>query len=122
MPVHFSPSRSLKYWRITLRTVDESSLSPDESARLRCLGCKRDIFFFLVLERFGPGEQAVEEFLHGGELRLGVVEGVHAGPEHGGVAEPLRVPTDVLPRDPHAALVSIESVQLVQVAEQDALD
>src|SRR5512140_1615350 len=108
MPEHFSPSRSLKYWRITLRTVDESSLSLPDSDRLRCLGCKRDILFFLVFELGRVDQQAAEELVHGGELGLGVVQGVHAGTEHRGVAEPLRVPTDVLARHARAALVTVE--------------
>src|SRR5688572_10737395 len=109
MPVHFSPSRSLKYWRITLRTVVESSLSPAESARLRFLGCKRDILFFLVLQSGRVSQQAVEEFLHGGELGLCVIQCIHAGPEHGGVPQPFGVPAYVLARDPRAALVAVEA-------------
>src|SRR5688500_13931511 len=123
MPVHFSLSTSLKYWRITLRTVEESSLSrASGSTRLLCLGCKRDLFFFCVFELAGVREQPVEEFLHGGELRLRGIERVHAGAEHGGVSEPLGVPTDVLASHPCAALVAVEGVKVVQVADQDVAD
>src|SRR5687767_13879932 len=123
MPVHFSPSRSLKYWRITLRTVEESSLSrASGSTRLLCLGCKRDLFFVCVFERARVREQPVEEFLHGGELQLCGIEGVHAGAENGGVSEPLGVPTDVLASHPRAALVAVEGVQVVQVADQHLAD
>src|SRR3982751_4962699 len=108
MPVHFSPSRSLKYWRITLRTVDVSSLSlASASPLLLCLGCKCDLFVVFVFEGAGAHAQAVEEFLHGRELRWSVLEGVHAGPEHRRVLEALGVPADVLARHPHAALVAI---------------
>src|SRR4029078_5460435 len=97
MPVHFSPSRSLKYWRITLRTVDVSSLSrASASPLLLCLGCKCDLIIVFVFEGARAHEQAVEELLHGGELHLGVIECVHTRPEHRGVLEPLGVPADSL--------------------------
>src|SRR5881394_2875465 len=105
MPVHFSPSRSLKYCRITFLTVDVSSLSrASASPLLLCLGCKCDLFVVFVFEGGGLGEQAVEEFLHGGELRLRVLECVHARPERRGEAKPLGVPADVLACHPRAAL------------------
>src|SRR5580765_7352908 len=109
MPVAFSPSRSLKYWRITLRTVDDSSLSrASESPRVLCLGCNCDLFLVFVFERARVGEQAVEEFLHGRKLRIGAVERIHPGAEHRRVTQPLGVPTDVLASHPHAALVAVE--------------
>src|SRR6185436_20726453 len=123
MPEAFSPSRSLKYWRMTLRTVDVSSFSLEPSALLSYffLCCKRHLFGF-VFESRRVREQPVEEFLHGGELHLGVVEGVHPGTEHGGVLQSFRVPADVLPRHPRAPLVSVERVQVVQVAHQHLAD
>src|SRR5436190_18090282 len=121
MPVAFSPSRSLKYWRMTLRTVDDNSLSrASASPRLLCLGCKRDLV--LVFERRRMREQPAEEFLHGGELRFGGVECVHARAEHGGVLEPLGVPGDVLPGDARPALVAVEGVEVVQMPDQDVAD
>src|SRR5512141_823590 len=97
MPEGFSPSRSLKYWRITLRTVVESSvsraLSPFASYFFLC--CKRHLFG-LVFESRRSREQLVEESRDGGELLIGGLEGIHAGAEHGGVLESFRVPTDVL--------------------------
>src|SRR5678815_2632894 len=99
MPVHFSPSRSLKYCRITLRTVDVSSLSrASASALVLCLGCKCDLFVVFVFEGARVREKAVEEFLDGGELVARVLEGVHAGTENGGVRQALGVPADVLAR------------------------
>src|SRR4051812_46797405 len=103
MPVHFSPSRSLKYCRITLRTVMDSSLSRESERSDLCLGCKSDLAI-VVFERARVRQQSVEEFLHGGELGLGGLQGIHAGAEHGGVLEPLRVPGDVLAGHAGAAL------------------
>src|SRR5258706_5161286 len=123
MPEAFSPSRSLKYWRMTLRTVDVSSFSleaPDWLAYF-LLCCKRHLCGF-VFESRRVREQPVEEILHGGELHLGVVEGVHPGTEYGGVLESFRVPADVLPRHPHSPLVAVEGVQVVQVAHQHVAD
>src|SRR5690349_17411362 len=112
MPVHFSPSRSLKYCRITFRTVDVSSLSrASPSPLLLCLGCKCDLFVVFVFEGARADEHAVEELLHGGELDLGVIEGIHAGTEHGGVLEPLGVPANVLARHAHAPLEAIEGIE-----------
>src|SRR5688500_7404024 len=100
MPEHFSPSRSLKYCFITLRTVSDSSFSraPSERASDLCLGCKGDLVLLDVLERRGVRAQPVEEFRHGGELHLGPLERVHARAEDGRVLEPLGVPADVLAR------------------------
>src|SRR6185436_16695277 len=67
-------------------------------------------------------EQSVEELRDGCELFGGGFELVHAGAENGGVPEPLRVPPDMLARDASATLHSIESVQLVQVLDQDLAD
>src|SRR5579862_2494451 len=106
MPEAFSPSRSLKYWRMTLRTVDESSLSRTSVLpSYFFLGCKCHLF--VVFEARRAREQPAEEFIHGGELRFGVLEGVHAGTEHCGVLEALRVPADVLARHPRAALGAV---------------
>src|SRR4051812_14814650 len=100
MPVHFSPSRSLKYCRITFRTVDVSSSSRASASPLvLCLGCKCDLFVVFVFEGARAHEQAVEEFPDGRELRARVVEGVHAGAEHGGVPEAPGIPADVLAGD-----------------------
>src|SRR5690349_15324595 len=120
MPEAFSPSRSLKYWRITLRTVEDSSFSPFASVLLSYffLCCKCHLFRF-VFESRRVREQLVEECRHRGELHLGVVEGVHPGAEHGGVLETLGVPADVLPRHPRAALIAVEGVEVVQVADQN---
>src|SRR3954462_13040432 len=108
MPEAFSPSRSLKYWRMTLRTVVESSFSLEPSALLSYffLCCKCHLFEF-VFESRRMREQLVEECRHRGELQFGVFECVHACAEHGGVLQTLRVPADVLPRHPRAALVAI---------------
>src|SRR5438270_2797519 len=112
MPDAFSPSRSLKYWRITLRTVRDSSFSLPLSDLLSYffLCCKRHLFGF-VFESRRVREQPVEEFLNCGELHPGVIEGVHPGAEHGGILQSLGVPADVLPRHAHAPLVSVERVQ-----------
>src|SRR5580704_9242203 len=118
MPEAFSPSRSLKYWRMTLRTVDESSLSRTSVfPSYFFLGCKCHLF--VVFESRRMREQAVQEFLHGGELHFGVLEGVHAGTEHGRVLEALRVPADVLACHSGAALHAIEAIKIVQVTHQD---
>src|SRR4029079_5584116 len=118
----FSPSRSLKYCRITLRTVSVSSFSPPPSdlASDLVLCCKRHLV--VVFEPLRALRKLVEELRHRGELRLGGLEGIHAGAEHGGVTEPLRVPTDMLARDAHAALHAVESVQLVQVLDEHRAD
>src|SRR5450631_272305 len=119
MPDAFSPSRSLKYWRITLRTVEESSFSRTASALASdlFLGCKSHLVFDIFEARRMGGELA-EERCHGGELQFGGLEGVHAGTEHGGVLQSFRVPADVLARHPRAALVAVEGIQVVQVADQ----
>src|SRR5688572_14275587 len=112
MPVHFSPSRSLKYCRITLRTVRESSLSRPASPRSpRFLGCKGDLAFFHVFQLARVRQQPIEELRDRGELQGAVVERVHAGAEHRRVAQALRVPADVLARHAHAALVAIERIE-----------
>src|SRR6185503_8174804 len=123
MPDAFSPSRSLKYWRITLRTVSDSSFSLFASDLLSYffLCCKRHLFGF-VFESRRVREQLVEECRHRGKLHLGVVEGVHAGAEHGGVLESFGVPPDVLPCHPRAALVAVEGVEVVQVSDQNVTD
>src|SRR5690349_19650647 len=108
MPVHFSPSRSLKYCFMTFRTVEASSVSRAAASALEsnlCLRCKGDLF--VVFEAGGVRGELVEEPCHGGELQLGGLEGVHAGAEHGGILESFRVPADVLARTPHAALVAV---------------
>src|SRR5438874_13289516 len=122
MPVHFSPSRSLKYWRMTLRTVRDSSFSRADSERASdlCLGCKGHLFF--VFEDRGPGHELVEEPRHGSQLLGRGLQGVHPRAERRGVAQSLRVPPDVLARHAHAALVSIEGVQIVQVADENLVD
>src|SRR5579859_5342126 len=104
MPEAFSPSRSLKYWRITLRTVLDSSLSrtsPLPSFLVLCGNCH---LFFVVLEPLRALGELVEETIDGFELELRGLEGVHAGAEHGRVLESLGVPADVLARDARAAL------------------
>src|SRR4029079_12325949 len=123
MPDAFSPSRSLKYWRITLRTVRDSSFSRFASDLLSYffLCCKRHLLKF-VFESRRVREQLVEECRHRGKLHLGVVEGVHAGAEHGGVLESLGVPPDVFSSHPHAALQAVEGVEVVQVANQYVTD
>src|SRR6185437_3062192 len=112
MPVHFSPSRSLKYCFITLRTVEASSVSRAAASAFGtnlCLRCKGHLF--VVFEARRVRGELVEEPFHGGELHCGGLEGVHAGAEHGGILESLRVPADVLARHPHAALDAVEGVQ-----------
>src|SRR6185437_712121 len=97
MPVHFSPSRSLKYCFITLRTVEASSVSRADASALAanlCLRCKGDLI--VVFEAAGLRGELVEEPRHGGELQLRGLEGIHARAEHGRVLESLRVPADVL--------------------------
>src|SRR3954466_2671137 len=121
MPVHFSPSRSLKYCRITLRTVSVSSLSRESERSDLCLGCKGDLAF-IVFEGARVRELRVEEFLHGGELRLGGFKRVHAGAEDGGVLEPLGVPADVLAGHARAALVAIEGIEVVKMRQEHFLD
>src|SRR5258708_24397318 len=105
MPEAFSPSRSLKYWRITLRTVEESSFSRTASdlASDLFLGCKSHLVIDVFEARRMGGELA-EERCHGGELQFGALEGVHAGAEHGGGLESVRVPADVPARYPPSAL------------------
>src|SRR6187402_667528 len=122
MPEAFSPSRSLKYWRMTLRTVDESSLSRPSVRSVLCLGCNGDLVFIRIFELARVLQQAVEEFGHGGQLQVCVVERIHPRAEHRGVLESLGVPADVLPGHARAALVAIESVEVVQVADQDLAD
>src|ERR1700675_4244442 len=123
MPDAFSPSRSLKYWRITFRTVEESSFSRAASALASdlFLGCKSHLVFDIFEARRMGGELA-EERCHGGELQFGALEGVHAGTEHGGVLESFRVPADVLARDPRAALETVERIEIVQMAHQYLAD
>src|SRR6478672_12565919 len=123
MPEAFSPSRSLKYWRMTLRTVVESSFSREASDLLSYffLCCKRHLSGF-VFESRRMRVQLVEEACHGGELHFGGLEGVHAGAEHGGILESFRVPADVLPCHPRAALVAVEGVQVMQVPHQHLAD
>src|SRR4051812_11817732 len=121
MPVHFSPSRSLKYWRITLRTVSVSSLSRESERSDLCLGCKGDLAV-VVFEGARVRELRVEELLDGGELRLGGFQRVHARAEDCGILEALRVPADVLARHARAALVAIERIEVVEVGEEDLLD
>src|SRR5512138_1236027 len=114
MPVHFSPSRSLKYCFMTLRTASVISLSrAPVSARLsdRCLGCKCDLV--VVFELAGDAQELVEELRHRRELLLRSLERVHARAEGRRVAQALRVPADVLARHANAALAPVESVQLV---------
>src|SRR3954466_13355254 len=124
MPVHFSPSRSLKYCFMTLRTASESSLSrPPVSARLSdLLGCKCDLFVVVVFELARTAHELVEKLRHRLELRLRIVEGVHARAEHRRVRKALGVPADVLARHPHASLPAVERVQLVQVLHHDLAD
>src|ERR1700682_1528342 len=119
MPEAFSPSRSLKYCLITLRTVSDNSFSRTASDLPSdlFLGCKRHLVI-VVFELTRMREQLVEELCHCGELQFGGLEGVHAGAEHGGVLESFRVPADVLAGHPHAALVAVEGVQVVQVSDQ----
>src|SRR5438477_2744548 len=118
----FSPSRSLKYCRITLRTVKDSSFSlpPSDLVSDLDLCCKRHLV--VVFEPRGALQHLVEETRDGGELGLCGLEGIHAGAEHGGMAQSLRVPADVLARHPGAALHSVELVELVQVADQHVAD
>src|SRR5260221_1747423 len=119
MPEHFSPSRSLKYCFITLRTVDWSSFSrASDFPSERCLGCKGHLFFVVFEPRRLP-EELVEELRDGLELPGGGLDRIHARPEHGGVAKPLGVPGDVLARDARAALDAIEGIQVVQVLDED---
>src|ERR1041384_4411363 len=115
----FSPSRSLKYWRITLRTVVASSCPREPSVLFSYffLCCKRHLFGF-VFESRRMREQPVEECRDRGELQFGVLECVHARAEHGGVLQPLGVPAYVLTSHPHAALVAVEGIQVVQVCDQ----
>src|SRR6185369_10659843 len=125
MPVHFSPSRSLKYWRITLRTADDSSLSRvPVSARLsaRCLGCKGDLFVIFVFQLPRAAHDLAKELVHGLELLLRGLEGIHARTEDRRAAQALGVPADVLARNPHAALAPVEAVELVQVLDGDIAD
>src|SRR5437762_8843919 len=116
MPEAFSPSRSLKYCRITLRTVSDSSFSLTLSDLVSdfVLCCKRHLVF-VVFELCRLREELVEEPRDGRELGLCAIERIHAGAEHGGVLEPLRVPADVLARDLYAALETVESIEVVQV-------
>src|SRR6185503_18128555 len=118
MPLHFSPSRSLKYCFMTLRTVEDSSFSRMPPSPLSvCLRCKGDLFF-IIFERAGMREQLVEEASDRFELELRRLERVHARAEDGRMLEALRVPADVLARDAHAALDAVELVQLVQVPHE----
>src|SRR5471030_1640788 len=122
MPDAFSPSRSLKYWRITLRTVEESSFSraaSDLESDL-FLGCKCHLVVVFKSRRMR--EQLAEERRYGGELHFGALEGFHSCPEHGGVLESFRVPADVLARHSRAALVTVERIQVVQMPYQDLAD
>src|SRR5512141_246726 len=99
MPEVFSPSRSLKYCRITLRTMEVSSFSRAASARdsPRCLGGECDFLVVIhVLQVGRVREEPTEELLDRGLLCRRIVERVHAGPEHGGVPQALRIPADVL--------------------------
>src|SRR5260221_11445235 len=106
MPDAFSPSRSLKYCRITLRTVSASSFSRAASdlASPLFLRCKRHLFV-VVFESRRMREQLAEEGRYGGKLQFGGLESVHSCPEHGGVLQTLRVPADVLAAHPRAAFV-----------------
>src|SRR5262245_20245704 len=122
MPEHFSPSRSLKYCLMTLRTVEESSFSrASDFPSERCLGCKGHLFL-VVFEPLRTPQELFEELLHGFELSRGGLDGIHAGPEHRGVAQPLGIPADVLARDAIAAFHPIESVQIVDVLHEDVAD
>src|SRR6266851_9713795 len=122
MPEAFSPSRSLKYCRITLRTVRDSSFSfpPSDLASDLVLCCKRHLFVVFELGR--ALGSLVEKARDGGELGLGGLEGIHAGAEHGGIPQSPRVPADVLARHARAALRSIESIKLLEVAHQHHAD
>src|SRR6188768_3384367 len=109
MPDAFSPSRSLKYCFMTLRTVSESSFSrASDLLSDRFLGCNGDLFC-VVFEPSRPAELVVEEFRDGRELLGSGLELVHAGAEHCGVPETLRVPSDVLARYASAAFHPVES-------------
>src|SRR5438309_5449526 len=123
MPDAFSPSRSLKYCLITLRTVSASSFSRTASdlPSSLVLCCKRHLVV-VVFEARRMREQLAEELDDGGELQFCGLDGIHAGAEHGGVLESFRVPTDMLARHAHAALVAVEGVQVVQVAHQHVAD
>src|SRR5947209_5000174 len=122
MPVHFSPSRSLKYCFMTLRTVEDSSFSRMPPSPLsEFLRCKRDLFF-VVFERARMREQLLEEAGDRFELQVHRLERVHARAEDRRVLEPLRIPADVLARDPHAALHAVEVVEIVQVAHEHLAD
>src|SRR5215471_6698482 len=116
MPEAFSPSRSLKYWRMTLRTVLDSSLSRT-SPLPSVLGLCGKGYLFVVFESRGTLGELVEEACDGFELQLRGLEGVHAGAENGRVLETLRVPADVLAGDPRAALVAVEGIEVVQVLD-----
>src|SRR3954469_3059033 len=107
MPEAFSPSRSLKDCRMTLRTVRASSFSRESALSPRCLGCKCDLGFH-VFEAARMRQQPVEELSDRGDLHLRIVERIHARAEHGGVLEALGVPADVLAGHAHAALVAVE--------------
>src|ERR1700687_519646 len=111
MPEVFSPSRSLKYCFITLRTVEDSSLSrtpPSDLPSVLCLGCKSHLLFVFKTHR--AREQLVKKPGYGGELHLDGLKGVHAGAEHGGISKSPCVPADVLTRHPHATLGAVEGV------------
>src|SRR6185312_17063143 len=121
MPEAFSPSRSLKYWRITLRTVEDSSLSrtsPLPSFLVLC--CKGDLF--VVLEALRALGELVEEPRDGLELQLGALQRVHARAEDGRVLESLGIPTDVLAGHARAPLHAVEGVEIVQVPHQHLAD
>src|SRR5207237_813239 len=123
MPEAFSPSRSLKYCRMTLRTVRDSSFSRLLSDLVSdfVLCCKRHLFV-VVFEPDRALRGVVEKAHDGGELGLGGLEGIHAGAEHGGIPQSLRVPGDMLARHARAALRSVKNVQIVQVPRQHVAD
>src|ERR1700687_2061467 len=125
MPEVFSPSRSLKYCRMTLRTVEESSLSRTLASPfvsyLCCLRCKGNLVV-VVFELAGMRLQLIEEARDGFELQRRGLEGIHAGAERGGILQALRVPADVLARDAHPALVAVEAIQVVHVGDQHLAD
>src|SRR5438132_8575840 len=118
----FSPSRSLKYCRITLRTVKDSSFSlpPSDLVSDLDLCCKRHLV--VVFEPSRALQHLVEETRDGGELGLGGLESIHPGAEDGRVTQPFRVPPDVLARDARAALHPVKRIQIVQVLHQHVAD
>src|SRR3954462_6647799 len=113
MPEAFSPSRSLKYWRITLRTVEDNSLSRTSDLPSNLILCGKRYLFFVVFEPLRARRELVEEARHGFQLQLRALERVHAGAENGRVLEPLGVPADVLPRHTRAALPAVEKIEVI---------